>query len=156
MQESENKKYLIKAMSYCAHSEKCEWDVRTKLREWGADSATHDKIIDYLFENKFIDHLRYTQAYVNDAVRLKGWGRIKIRAALRMKNISATVINEIFQNIDESEYQEGIIRILESRFKNEMKDEQSKLKAVKALYSRGYEPEIVIGIINNLRESNFL
>jgi regulatory protein len=150
MQENEYKKHLIKAMSYCAHSEKCEWDVRAKLREWGAESGTHDKIVDYLIENKFIDHVRYTNAYVNDAIKLKGWGRIKIRAVLRMKNISSSTISEVFQNINEIEYQDMIRKLLETRFTSSFPDEQSKLKAVKSLYSRGYEPEIVIGIINNI------
>lgn len=134
-------------MDYCSRSEKCEFDVRKKLVDWHAEPAVVNDVINALYADKFIDHDRYTRAYVNDAVKLKLWGRIKIRANLKMKNIASSTISEALLNIDETEYLDKITYLIQSRHKAAIKDYDSKYKAVKSLYSRGYESELVLKAI---------
>ncbi|HOG19371.1 MAG TPA: regulatory protein RecX [Salinivirgaceae bacterium] len=153
MSENDFQKYLNKAMKYCAYKEKCEYDVRTKLEEWGAKDEMHDVIIDYLTANKFVDNQRYTSAYVNDAVKLKLWGRIKIRAMLKMKNIPDWIINQALREIDETEYCKALTKLLQTKIKSDTLSDIEKQKVIKSMYSRGYEPEIVFEIIDGL-ESN--
>lgn len=153
MSENDFQKYLNRAMTYCAYKEKCEHDVRTKLKEWGAKDEMHDVIIDYLSANKFVDNQRYTNAYVNDAVKLKLWGRIKIRAMLKMKNIPDWIINQSFREIDETEYRKALTKLLQTKIKSKTLTDIEKQKIVKSMYSRGYEPEIVFEMINEI-ESN--
>ena len=138
---------LNKAMDYCSRSEKCEFDVRRKLNDWQAESTVVDDVIDALYSDQFIDHSRYARAYVNDAFKLKLWGRIKIRVNLKMKNIASSVINEALLNIDETEYLDKIMYLITSRHKKALIDNDYKFKAVKSLYSRGYESELVLKAI---------
>ena len=142
---------LNKAMDYCSRSEKCEFDVRKKLRDWQAESDIVEDVIDALYADQFIDHARYTRAYVNDAVKLKLWGRIKIRANLKMKNISSSTINDALLNIDEAEYLDKIIYLIKSRHKKVLTDKEYNYKVVRSLYSRGYESELVLKAIALLR-----
>ena len=153
MSENDFQKYLNRAMTYCAYKEKCEHDVRTKLKEWGAKDEMHDVIIDYLSANKFVDNQRYTHSYVNDAVILKMWGRIKIRAMLKMKNIPDWIINQSFREIDETEYRKALTKLLQTKIKSKTLTDIEKQKIVKSMYSRGYEPEIVFEMIDVI-ESN--
>lgn len=93
-----------KAGRYCAMAEHCVHDVRSKLGQWGADEKTTDSIIEYLLNNKFIDQQRYCAAFTTDKMRYAGWGKTKIRYALKEKQIKDADIEYGIKNIDENEY----------------------------------------------------
>ncbi len=150
MSENNFQKYLSKAMTYCANSEKCANDVKIKLTEWGAQNEMHDIIIDYLTVNKFIDNTRYANAYVNDAVKIKHWGKIKIRAMLKLKNLPDWLISQSLKEIDDSDYIKALTKQLQTKIKSQPISGIEKQKVIKSMYSRGYEPELVLRVIDNL------
>ena len=144
---------LNRAMDYCSRSEKCEFDVRKKLRDWNADNTVIEDVIDALYADQFIDHKRYVKAFVNDAVKLKLWGRIKIRSNLKVKSICSEIITEALSQIDEEEYLNKIIYLIQTRHRHAIGNDESRYKIVKSLYSRGYESEIVLKAIDFLKEN---
>lgn len=141
--------FLNKAAVYCSRSEKCEQEVRNKLKEWNVDIEFCDIIIDYLTVNKFIDNTRYAKAYVNDAIKLKEWGRIKIGVMLRSKGIPSWVIDAAMGDIDMAEYRSIILKQLKIRLKGRGGNELDRQKILRSMYSRGYETDIVIDLINS-------
>ena len=116
----------LKAEAYCAMSEHCSDDVFRKLEQWGAPLAAYDSILGYLKKEKFVDDQRYAIAFVRDKYRFNQWGRIKIAQSLRLKRIDSESINLAMEEIDEEEYQEALLSLL-----------QKKLPAIKA--KNGYE-----------------
>ena len=111
----------LKAEAYCAMSEHCSDDVCRKLEQWGAPLAAYDSILRYLKKQKFVDDQRYAIAFVRDKYRFNQWGRIKIAQSLRLKRIDTESINLAMEEIDEEEYQEALLSLL-----------QKKLPAIKA------------------------
>ena len=74
---------LDKAQAYCARSEHCASDVRRKLREWAVDPSLYDFIEEKLYEDNYLNDVRFCKAYVHDKVAYQRWGRMKIRAGLQ-------------------------------------------------------------------------
>ena len=63
-----------------------------------------DEIIKVLIKNSFIDEKRYAYAYVNDHYKIKKWGRNKIKAGLKEKNIPKKIIELAMSSIDTKLY----------------------------------------------------
>lgn len=137
-----------KAMLYCAKSEKCEHDIRQKLTVWGAECETVDKIIQVLYENQYLDKQRYANAFVNDAVKIKNWGRLKIKQALQLKKIDSAIIRQAIETIDKNMYEQKLRHIVEQRVAEKIPSYEEKMKIVKSIHSRGYESDIILRILN--------
>ncbi|MDR0873339.1 MAG: RecX family transcriptional regulator [Prevotellaceae bacterium] len=141
----EYKKALNKAAQLCSESEKCEQDIREKLRAWEVSDRDADKIIAYLEKEKFIDEGRFTAFFVRDKFRFNKWGKIKIGYALRQKHISQATITEALQAIDEEEYSSALQEVLQSKkrglkYANEY-DLHNKL--TRFAVGRGFEYEAI-------------
>ena len=78
---------LNKAAAYCAAAEHCRSEVQTKLLQWGASAGQAGDILDQLEDQGFISESRYCAAFVNDKIRFQGWGKEKIRMALKQKRL---------------------------------------------------------------------
>ena len=99
-----NEQALQKLRHYCGYQERCRSEVKSKLYELGIAEKEHDEIISILIEDNRLDEERFAIAYVGGKFRIKHWGRIKIKYALRQKQINEKYINEALKQIDEKEY----------------------------------------------------
>ena len=132
---------LQRAASLCSVSEHCIQDINTKLKNWGVNQSDAEKIIDYLIDEKYIDEARYAQAYTNDKFRFAHWGRIKIKAMLRLQHISESHINEALDNIPQEEYEEILDGVIKSkqRSMNECESFSARGKIIRFALQRGFE-----------------
>lgn len=100
---------LQKACAYCAQAEHCEQEVKEKLRQWGlSDNKQQQQIIDYLFQENFLNEERYCHAFVHDKVKYQSWGKLKIKAMLQAKHLPANLIQQALNNINEKDYEEAL------------------------------------------------
>lgn len=140
---------LNKAAAYCSLCERCINEVRKKLAAWGIAPIEQNKIIERLITEKFIDEERYCRAFVNDKIRFNHWGKIKITAALREKQIDKKYISSAIDNIDENEYMQILRDILITKQKEYKgkEDFATKQKLIRFAASRGFEPTKILQII---------
>jgi regulatory protein len=54
---------LDKARKLCAAEEKCRFDIRKKLFDWGVSSGDTEKIINELVADKFLDEWRFARLF---------------------------------------------------------------------------------------------
>ena len=143
---------LARLQQLCSRGEKCIADVRTKLITWKIDSDEANEIIKILVEDKYIDEARYALAFVRDKARFSHWGAVKIQAALKAKNISASAINSAIKELDDLPYEEDLKGILEKKLKNIKASNNAELKAklIRFGLSRGFEYELVYKHVSNL------
>ena len=87
-------------MNVCTKSERAISDVRRSLTRWGVAPEQHQPIIDRLVRERFIDEVRYAEAYVREKLNLSRWGVRKIRAALKAKRIPEQTIDEALAQAD--------------------------------------------------------
>lgn len=128
-----------KAEAYCAAAERCESEVRLKLRQWNCDAKNADEIVDFLYKHDFLNDERYCQAFVHDKLLFQGWGRVKIEYMLRAKHLPASAIQNTLKNIDESEYSRVLNRLIESKQKTFSKNAQDSQNVLfRFLLQRGF------------------
>ncbi len=132
---------LYKAAAYCSLAEHCESEVRQKLTAWGmSEEALQDKIVDYLYDEKYISEERYCRAFVHDKLLYQGWGRMKIRAMLQAKRLPAAAIQQALAQINEEEYQRILQDLLAKKAKalQSETEEMRKMKLLRFAASRGF------------------
>lgn len=99
-------------MRYCAYQERCEQDVRKKLKDLMVFGEDADMIVEELITENFLNEKRFVHLYVANKFRLKKWGRIKIRQGLRKKKVPIQYIEPAFEEEIEEEDYHAMIRIL--------------------------------------------
>lgn len=134
---------IFKLEAFCAYQERCTQEVRTKLERLGADESLSNEVLKHLKEHRFLDDKRFVEAYVQGKLRIKKWGRQKIKAAIFQKRIDAKLIQEgIYAFISDDEYQQVIESLIE-RKKRELSSEKNpqikKQKLMRFLLSRGFQ-----------------
>ena len=151
MKELTTAEALHKAAAYCTLCERCVSEVCNKLTAWSIPTSEQHKIIERLKQEKFIDEARYCNAFVNDKVRFNRWGRIKIRAALREKQLPQEHIDAALENIDEKQYQESLQEVIALKHKEQKgKDDYStRQKIARHAASRGYELPLILKALNH-------
>ena len=146
------KVFLSKAMALSASREMCSSDIKKKLEVWGMDELQSESIIDQLKSEKFIDDSRFASAFVKDKFRYNKWGKMKITAHLRMKNIASDIISQSLDTIDQETYYESIRTIIVAHKKSVRAKNPYDLKAKLLRYglSKGFESNILYDVINSI------
>lgn len=143
---------LERCAAACARAEHSAGELRKKMIRWRLPRTDADRVIDYLYENSFIDDMRFARAFVNDKVAFDMWGRIKIRQALRLHGIDSETIATALDDVDVELYRQNLDTLL--RQKAKLSAETDPYKRKTALYrfaaSRGYESDLALPIINRL------
>lgn len=147
MTESEGKTL---AERYCSGAEHCCAEVRAMLERHKVEADDMARILKYLVKEGYVDEGRYADALVHDKVRFAKWGRVKIAQALWQKRIPADVADEALSHIDEDEYMTALKDIVASRYRKTKgaTDYERKMKTMKSVCSRGYEPALVRNVLN--------
>ena len=102
---AEDEKVIIeKIQSYCLYQERCVKEVKNKLFSLKVSSKSANEIIEYLIENDCLNEGRYTKMFIQGKLRIKKWGRIKLRYELKLKAVSTKIIDNKINEINEEEY----------------------------------------------------
>ncbi|RLD53381.1 MAG: RecX family transcriptional regulator [Bacteroidetes bacterium] len=143
-------KALNKAMYLCSKTEKCKSDIRKKLYDWKANPDEHDKIIQQLEDQKFIDEERFVKYYVRDKFEFNKWGKIKIRTMLFKKQIPESLIINELKQISEEKYKETLEYLIKQKQKSIKDTEPYKIKTklLRFAASKGFEPDLILSILN--------
>jgi regulatory protein len=143
---------LNRAMRLCSHSELCINDIRSKLTSWGVSENDIEKIIKILVADKFINDERFTQAFVKDKFNINKWGKIKIAAHLKTKNISPDFIRTAMDDIDNDLYKKTLTELISDHRRLVKAKNQYDLKAKLLRYglSRGFESNLLYDLLNDL------
>ncbi len=137
-----------KAETYCASAEHCIWDVRQKLRQWGATNEDTESIIAHLQAERFVDELRYCQAFVHDKLLYQGWGRMKMRAQLQAKHLPTAAIEQALNEIDRDTYMSVLTRVLATKKRSiKSADSQAREKLIRFAMQRGFTYDEINGTI---------
>lgn len=139
----------IKAESYCAYQERAQQEVRDKLYEWGLHEEDVENCIAALITDNFLNEERFAIAYTLGKLRMKSWGKIKIKQALKFKKVSDPLIKIAFSKIDYDEYEQKLSSLIDKK-ELSLKDKDPyirKNKLFQYALSRGFESEIISSLL---------
>jgi regulatory protein len=141
---------MNKARALCASKEYCISEVHDKLLSWGTDVNDCARIIELLEKDNFINEVRYANGFVKDKFNFNKWGKVKISAHLRAKNISGETIKEALDSIDNETYKQTLVNLLSVHRRSVKAKNQYDLKAKLLRYglSKGFESSLLYDLLN--------
>ena len=144
-----------KIQAYCAYQERCHMEVTMKLKSWGLIQEAIDLLIIELIQFNFLNEERYARSFARGKFRIKKWGKIKIRMALKKRDINFKCIDLSMLEIDDKTYFNTLKELLQK--KNETVKETNsykrKMKLTSYLVSRGYEYDLIHDALVELKLS---
>lgn len=144
---------LQKAKQYCAYQERCHAEVKEKLYSLGLYKKEVEELLSVLIEENYLNEERFAIQYAGGKFRIKHWGRVKIKQALKQKQVSEYCIKKALKGIDEKEYNATLQKLYEQKLKT-LKTEKNifikKRKLQDHLLQKGFETGLVMGLITEL------
>lgn len=143
---------LRSLMNLCVKAERSEFDVRRLLERWGIAEGERQRIVDTLVRERFVDNRRYAEAYVREKVRFCGWGRYKIRAALRAKRIDESIVEEALEQVDGASMREKLEHRLQMKMNRTRARDAYDLRGKLVRYGAGlgFDTDTVLEVVERL------
>ena len=134
-----------KIQAYCAYQERCHMEVTMKLKSWGLIQEAIDLLIVELIQFNFLNEERYARSFARGKFRIKKWGKIKIRMALKKRDINFKCIDLSMLEIDDKTYFITLKELLQKKNKTvkETNSYKRKMNLTSYLLSRGYEYDLI-------------
>ena len=143
---------LPKIKQYCTYQERCHAEVKEKLYAFGLYKKDVEQLMSQLIEENYLNEERFAIQYAGGKFRMNQWGRIKIKYALKQKQVSDYCIKKALKEINESDYKKTLQKLAEQKLKT-LKGEKNifikKRKLQDYLLQKGYESELVRSVVGN-------
>jgi regulatory protein len=148
---------LQKLRHYCAYQERSHAEVKEKLYSFGLRKQVVEESIAQLIEEDYLNEERFAMQFAGGKFRMKQWGRIKIRHALKQKQVSEYCIKKGLKEIDETEYGKTLQKLAEQKWKTVKGAGVNGFvkmgKTTDYLLQKGYEPELVRQVVKDISGS---
>jgi regulatory protein len=137
-------------MRLCSRAEKSSGDAMRLMYTWGVPQAERQGVLDKLIEMRFVDDMRYAEAYTREKSQIAGWGARKIAQHLYQKGISKDIVAKVLMLIEE----DGARETLERRLLRKLptikaaNDFDLRGKLLRYALGLGYDYDLVVEIID--------
>ncbi len=140
-----------KLVNYCVYQDRCHFEIEQKMKEFVLIPEAKDEIFMYLIKENYLNEERFTRSYIRGKFYLKHWGKNKIKQHLFQKLITEKLISKCFDEIDPADYTTTCKKLYEDYFSklSKMKDYQKKAKTISYMLAKGYEYDVLKGILND-------
>ena len=105
-----------KLKHYCAYQDRSHNEARSKACSFGLKKPEVEELVARLIEEGCLNEERFARAFAGGKFRIKQWGRIKIKAELKARQISPYCIASALQDIDETKYRETLHKLAVKRW----------------------------------------
>lgn len=133
-------------IAFCDYRERCSSEVKEKIRSLAIEDNLKVRLLEDLIERNIFDDTRFLEAFIGGKIRIKRWGRNKIKAALFAKKLSEDDIrNALEEYVDMELYREQLLHLFTRKWdqlKNS-KDYGTRQKLFRFLYGKGYESDLI-------------
>jgi regulatory protein len=159
----ENQKYFIKQKAFTLLGKRLHsvYEIRTKLRQKKYDADLIQLTIDDLLNGHYLDDMKFAEMYSEEKLRLKLWGKTKLKSELMKKGISSAIITAVleekFPEADEElDNASQLVQKKYNQLKNRNMEHQKLVKRLYAfLISKGYSYDISRRAIEKLFNLTF-
>ncbi len=145
-------KAIQKIRQYCAYQERNHREVKEKLYSFGLYKADVDEILTQMIDENYLNEERYAIALAGGKFRIKNWGKVKIRYALKQSGISDYCIKKALAAIEETDYLEKLRQLFASK-QNLLRSEKNmfvrKKKLRDYLLQKGFESDLIQELLND-------
>lgn len=144
-----------KIEAYCAYQERCHYEVQTKLRSWKLAQDQIDASTAHLITNRYLDEQRFATAYAEGKLRIKFWGKQKIKQGLAAKFVPKRIIEDALKQLDGDEYEKQLFKVLLNKRKataNEKDAWARQTKIMRFAMGRGFELDMIQALLPDVMQ----
>jgi regulatory protein len=148
---------LQKLKHYCGYQERCHAEVKEKLYSFGLYKQEVEECISRLIEEEYLNEERFALAYAGGKFRMKGWGKTKIRHALKEKGVSEYCIKKSLNEIDSRQYEKCLNTTAADKWSELRSEKNIFIKMKKThdyLLQKGFESNLIQQVIATMRSEN--
>ena len=142
---------LPQVKQFCVYRERCHSEVKEKLYSLGLYKNDVEQLMAQLIEENYLNEERFAKQYAGGKFRMNQWGRVKIKYALRQKQVSDYSIKKGLKEISVTDYKKTLQKLAEQKsksLKNESNVFSKRKKLQDYLLQKGYEGELVREVIS--------
>ncbi|HKI77917.1 MAG TPA: regulatory protein RecX [Ignavibacteriaceae bacterium] len=162
----ENQKYHIKnkAYSYIARRHHSVFEIRAKLWQKKYDKDLIEIVLLELIDNKYLDDREFAGIFTDEKIRLKLWGKNKIKAELMKRGVDSAIADEVLnEKFPEGNDVQNAIELAGKKLNIIISRESDPIKIKHKLFaflsSRGYDyqtsKEAISKILGKDEEGNY-
>lgn len=146
------KEATLKLMQFCAYRDRSQKEVEDKLLDMRMIPEAREQIVIKLMAEGFLNEERFARSFVRGKFRIKKWGRIKIKQELKKKQISTSIINLAFTEINDQKYFQNLTELALKKISlvKETNPYKKKKKLFDYLASKGYESHLILEVIGDI------
>lgn len=144
---------LLRAKQYCAYQERSHSEVKEKLYSFGMNKKESDELLSELISQNYLNEERFAIQFAGGKFRIKQWGRVKIKYALKQKQVSEYCIKKALSAIEEKDYIKTAQKLFDQKLKTLKAEKNSFIKKRKLqdhLLQKGFETGVVQKMIASL------
>lgn len=123
----------LRLLSYRSHS---EYELKQKLKVFGASTEDIDLVFEFLREYSLINDSTYAQRLASDLSNLKKYGKRRILQELMHKGINRETAEEACDLLEADE-EEALLPLMRKKLGGDF-DKKSKDRAIRYFVTRGY------------------
>lgn len=159
---NENQKYFIKKKAFDLLGRRLHSynELKMKLMRKKYDKILIGEVLDQLKEKGFVDDYQFGKQYAEEKIRIKSWGRNKLKAELIKKGIPPAVIDKILdeENLSPTENAAALAeKKLKILLKRNYEKHELSSKLYTFLYSKGYDYDTIKEVVSRLvNEEDFI
>lgn len=143
------KNYAFLLLKFRPRSEK---EIYQRLKKKKFDAGIISQTLAFLEDKSFINDNEFTRLWIESRLK-RPLGLRRIRQELSLKGIDKQIIDRQIEEIKKNYSEEGlVIKIAREKF-NRLKGiepQKAKRRIYAYLLRRGFSPEVIIDVINNL------
>lgn len=141
-----------KLEQYCSYQERCHDEVVAKLKAMRMIPQAIDTIVVHLIEHNFLNEARFAVSFARGKHRIKKWGKIRIVAELKQRNISKYNIEQALKEISTEDYTTTFHETAEKHWNSitEKSLPKKKKKFCDFLLRKGFESHLIFEKLNDL------
>lgn len=139
-------------MRLCSKAEKSSGDAMRLMYTWGVPIAERQGVLDKLIELRFIDDMRYAEAYTREKSQIAGWGARKIAQHLYQKGVAKGIVESVVASLEGDEQ----CAMLEKRLRKKLpsvkaaSDYERRGKLLRYALGLGYDYDMTIAVIDEI------
>ena len=137
---------------YCAYQERCHQEIVQKLKEMNMIPQAIELITVHLINENYLNEERFARSFARGKFSIKKWGKRRIVAELKQRQVSQFNIKAALTEIDETAYLNTFDELAKKRL-SQIKEKnvfKRKRKLADYLIYRGWENELVYAKIREL------
>lgn len=144
---------LQKIRHYCGYQERSHKEVKEKLYGFKLRKDVVEELLANLIEESYLNEERFALQFAGGKFRMKQWGRIKIKQALKERGVSQYCINKALDEINEESYAKTLAKLAERKWASLKKEGNKMMRAQKTrlyLLQKGYEAPYIEPVLKKI------